>query len=75
MKKITTVDGRIVYQFKRTWIYAEDIIAALAVIVIFLLGFIMVQLGKEMDAEVERQHQAEMLQIAKDELVNYKVTH
>jgi hypothetical protein len=75
MKKITTVDGRTVYQFRTTWIYAEDIIACLAVIIIFLLGFIMVQLGREMDAEVERQRQAEMLEIAKDELVNYKVTH
>lgn len=74
MKKITTVDGRTVYQFKRTWIYAEDIIAALAVIIIFLLGFIMVELGKEMDAEVERQRQAEMLEIAKDKLVNQEVT-
>jgi len=74
MKKITTVDGRTVYQFKNTWVYAEDIIAALAVVIIFLLGFIMVQLGKEMDAEVERQRQAEMLEIAKDNLVNQEVT-
>lgn len=74
MKKITTCDGRTVYQFKRTWVYAEDIIAALAVVIIFLIGLIMVQLGKQMDAEVERQRQAEMLQIAEDKLVNQEVT-
>ena len=48
--------------------------AALGVVVIFLLGFVMVQLGKQMDAEVDRQHKAEMLEIAKDKLVNAEVS-
>lgn len=72
--KVRRFNGKTVYEFKTTWIYAEDLIAVLAVVVIFLLGFIMVQLGREMDAEVERQRQAEMLDIAKDKLVNQEVT-
>ena len=74
MKKHTTADGRTIYNFKTTWVYAEDIMAALGVVVIFLLGFVMVQLGKQMDAEVDRQHKAEMLEIAKDKLVNAEVS-
>ena len=72
--KTRRIQGSTIYEFKNTYVYAEDIMAALGVIVIFLLGAMMVQLGKQMDAEVERQHQAEMLEIAKDKLVNKEVT-
>lgn len=73
--KTYTRNGKDIINIGSTWIYKEDLIAAFAVIVIFLMGALMVQVGKRMDAELEVQRQAEMLEIAKDELVNYKVTH
>ena len=73
--KTYTRNGKDIINIGSTWIYKEDLIAAFAVVVIFLIGALMVQVGKRMKAEVEVQRQAEMLQIAQDELENYKVTH
>lgn len=72
--KTRRIQGSTIYEFKNTYVYAEDIIAALGVVVIFLLGAMMVQLGKQMDVEVERQRQVEMTEIAHDQMVNKEVT-
>jgi len=57
-----------------TYIYKDDVRAIIACIVIFILGFIMVEVGKDMDREVERQHQAELEQMRNDIYVNNEVT-
>lgn len=67
--------GKTIYQFGRTFVYKEDLVAVLAIIAVFLTGALMVAVGKYMEVVVEAQHKAEQLEIAKDELVNYKVTH
>lgn len=72
--KVLEFDGKKIYNIGSSYIYLEDIIAMFAVVVIFFLGMIMVQIGREMDREVERQHQAEMIEIANDKLVNQEVT-
>jgi hypothetical protein len=73
MKKFR-IDGKTIYNIGSSYVYAEDIIAMFAVVVIFFLGMIMVQLGREMDREVERQRMVEMIDIANDKLVNQEVT-
>lgn len=65
----------IIFIGKRTWIHKNDLFALFAIIVIFLLGAVMVQTGKLMDAEVEAQRQAEMLQIEKDRRFNDSISH
>jgi hypothetical protein len=72
--KVMEFNGKKIYNIGACWVYAEDIVAMFAVVFIFFLGMIMVQLGREMDLEVERQHQAEMIEIANDKLVNQEVT-
>ena len=58
-----------------TYFYKDEILVALCVIAIALIGMICVQVGRKMDAEVERQHQAEMAEIAKDEAINKEVAN
>lgn len=65
----------IVFIGKRTWIHKNDLFAIFAIVVIFLLGAIMVQTGKLMDAELEVQRQAEMLEIEKDKRFNDTIIH
>jgi len=60
--------------FGNTYFYKDEIFVAVGVIAIALLGFIAMQVGKQMDAEVERQRQVEMAEIANDKLVNNEVT-
>jgi len=57
-----------------TYFYKDEIFVALCVIGIAITGFIAVQVGKNMDAEVERQRQVEMREIAQDEMINKEVT-
>jgi hypothetical protein len=71
---MNTRNGKDIINIGSTWIYKEDLVAAFAVVIIFLIGALMVQVGKRMEAEVEVQRQAEMLQIANDKLVNQEVT-
>jgi len=56
-----------------TYFYKDEIFVALCVIAIALIGMICVQVGRKMDAEVERQRQVEMAEIAKDEAINNEV--
>jgi hypothetical protein len=60
--------------FGHTYFYKDEIFVSMCVIGIALIGMICVQVGRKMDAEVERQHQAEMAEIAKDEAINKEVT-
>jgi len=62
------------YRVGNGYIRKDDAVAVLFCVIIFLIGAIMVQVGKRMDAEVEAQRQAEMAQIAHDKLVNGEVT-
>jgi hypothetical protein len=57
-----------------TYFYKDELIAAVCVIAIALLGFIAMQVGKRMDIEVERQRQIELSEIAHDEMINKEVT-
>ena len=43
-------------------------------VALVLVGSILVEVGKKHDIELERQRQAEMLEIAHDKLVNQEVT-
>lgn len=43
-------------------------------VALVLCGIIIVEVGKKHDIELERQRQAEMLEIAQDKLVNQEVT-
>jgi hypothetical protein len=43
-------------------------------VALVLVGSILVEVGKKHDVELERQRQAEMLEIAQDKLVNQEVT-
>jgi hypothetical protein len=60
--------------FGNTYFYKDEIFVAMCVIGIALIGMLCVHIGRKMDAEVERQHQAEMAEIAKDEAINKEVT-
>ncbi len=60
--------------FGNTYFYKDELLVAVGVIAIALLGFIAMQVGKQMDAEVERQRQIERAEIAHDKLVNNEVT-
>jgi hypothetical protein len=57
-----------------TYIYKDDVVALFAVLVLFFVGALMVRIGNDMDAEVERQRVIEMGEIAHDEAVNREVT-
>jgi hypothetical protein len=46
----------------------------MCVIGIALIGMLCVHIGRKMDAEVDRQRQIEMTEIAHDKLVNKEVT-
>ena len=43
-------------------------------VALVLVGSILVEVGRKHDIELERQRQAEMLEIAQDKLVNQEVT-
>lgn len=43
-------------------------------VALVLVGSILVEVGKKHDVELERQRQAEMLEIEQDKLVNQEVT-
>mgnify|MGYP003353371449 CR=1 FL=1 len=66
MRKVV-LDGKTIYKLGPSWVYGEDIMACFAVVAIFAIGAIMVQLGRQMDQEVERQHRAEMAHIAQED--------
>lgn len=57
-----------------TYFYKDEIWVAVAVIALAMIGMICVQVGRTMDAEIERQRQVEMAEIAHDEMVNKEVT-
>ncbi len=57
-----------------TYFYKDEIFVSMCVIGIALIGMICVQVGRKMDAEVERQRQVEMREIAQDEMINKEVT-
>ena len=60
--------------FGNTYFYKDEIFVAVGVIAIALIGMICVQVGRNMDAEVERQRQVEMTEIANDKAINKEVT-
>jgi hypothetical protein len=60
--------------FGNTYFYKDELFVVVGVIAIALIGMICVQVGRKMDAEVERQRQVEMREIAQDEMINKEVT-
>jgi hypothetical protein len=60
--------------FGNTYFYKDEIFVAMCVIGIALIGMLCVHIGRKMDAEVDRQRQIEMTEIAHDKLVNKEVT-
>jgi hypothetical protein len=57
-----------------TYFYKDELFVTACVFAIALIGMICVQVGRNMDAEVERQRQVEMREIAQDEMINKEVT-
>lgn len=57
-----------------TYFYKDELFVTACFIAIALIGMICVQVGRKMDAEVERQRQVEMREIAQDEMINKEVT-
>jgi len=57
-----------------TYFYKDELFVTACVIAIALIGMICVQVGRNMDAEVERQKQIEMTEIANDKAINKEVT-
>ena len=47
---------------------------AMLLVALVMCGIIIVEVGKKHDIELERQRQAEMLEIEQDKLVNQEVT-
>jgi hypothetical protein len=60
--------------FGNTYFYKDELFVAVGVISIALIGMMCVHIGRKMDAEVERQRQVEMAEIAHDKLINKEVT-
>ena len=57
-----------------TYVYKDELWVVFCTMCIALVGIICVQMGTQMDAEIERQRQIEMTEIAHDKAINNEVT-